>query len=331
MGWVSPPSHFLRPHRNRHGPHQRRHPIQLEDISDGFYNVFVGPLRITLTTLPPLNHPPIVHHRDPGDPCGYVTAIGPIFCALTEIVTDLTNCLIQINWRPPAHCLDDIAAMAPSANHPLSRPGRPPWIRHHNRGPLGGTNCYVDEFLLLEQGGRKRRRRLCRILFYYVDGAFKPPDAGAGIWKKDPNSLKRLLKSNRALLTTKIVLGWLIDTVAGTIELPPHRLERLHKLLGAFSCTHCTWLLQARAPTPRQGIGVISWLQEQVNFSSDHLYLNAQFSTMQTTTSAGLRPTSARGDQTDGRFCSLSVSDVLPQRSMNTRKQRREDCSLCTC
>ena len=32
----------------------------------------------------------------------------------------------------------------------------------------------------------------------------------------------------------KVVLGWLIDTVAGTIELPAPRVERLHALLATF-------------------------------------------------------------------------------------------------
>ena len=63
---------------------------------------------------------------------------------------------------------------------------------------------------------------------------FCPPDEGDDEWKKDPNSEKKLLKGDGALETVKVVLGWLIDTVAGTIELPPHRLERLLELLDAF-------------------------------------------------------------------------------------------------
>ena len=32
----------------------------------------------------------------------------------------------------------------------------------------------------------------------------------------------------------KVVLGWLINTVAGTIELPPTRVERLTEILAAL-------------------------------------------------------------------------------------------------
>ena len=100
-------------------------------------------------------------------------------------------------------------------------------------------DCYIDDFVLLAQGERKRQRRLCGILFNCLNGVFRPPDTNDK-WKKDPNSLKKLLKGDGALLTIKIILGWLIDTVARTIELPPHRLERLYKLLGAFPHTRST-------------------------------------------------------------------------------------------
>ena len=38
----------------------------------------------------------------------------------------------------------------------------------------------------------------------------------------------------------KVILGWLIDTVAGTIELPANRVERLYELLAAFPRTRKT-------------------------------------------------------------------------------------------
>ena len=47
---------------------------------------------------------------------------------------------------------------------PLDRPpsaqGRPPRINHRAKGPLGRTDVYVDDFILLAQGGKRRRR--CR-------------------------------------------------------------------------------------------------------------------------------------------------------------------------
>eukprot|EP00978_Attheya_sp_CCMP212_P032956 scaffold130815_cov20-Attheya_sp.AAC.1 len=39
------------------------------------------------------------------------------------------------------------------------------------------------------------------------------------------------MKGDRASDTVKIILGWLIDTIAGTIELPPYWIERLKTIL----------------------------------------------------------------------------------------------------
>ena len=33
------------------------------------------------------------------------------------------------------------------------------------------------------------------------------------------------------------MLGWVLDTKKGTIELPPHRIQRLHKILSIPSST----------------------------------------------------------------------------------------------
>ena len=53
---------------------------------------------------------------------------------------------------------------------------------------------------------------------------------------QEPASIKKLLKGNGNWDTRKIILGWIIDTVQGTIELPPHRVERLNAILA--SVTH---------------------------------------------------------------------------------------------
>ena len=35
--------------------------------------------------------------------------------------------------------------------------------------------------------------------------------------------------------TSKVILGWLIDTTAKTIALPPHCIERLREILGSIA------------------------------------------------------------------------------------------------
>jgi hypothetical protein len=43
-----------------------------------------------------------------------------------------------------------------------------------------------------------------------------------------------MLKGDACWSTLKTVLGWLIDTIRGTIELPPHRLQRVQELFDLF-------------------------------------------------------------------------------------------------
>ena len=45
--------------------------------------------------------------------------------------------------------------------------------------------------------------------------------------RHEPASVKKLLKGDASWNTIKTILGWIIDTIAMTITLPPHRLERI--------------------------------------------------------------------------------------------------------
>ena len=107
-------------------------------------------------------------------------------------------------------------------------------------------------------------------------------------YRRDPISLKKLWKGNGALETSKVVLGWLIDTVAGTIELPAARVERLHELLASFprsrkTCPKKDLLklvgeLRSMLMALPGGIGCLSWLQERIKATaSQRVYLNRQF------------------------------------------------------
>ena len=52
-----------------------------------------------------------------------------------------------------------------------------------------------------------------------------------GPHRQEPASLKKLLKGDATWSTRKTMLGWVLDTKKGTIELPPHRIQRLHEIL----------------------------------------------------------------------------------------------------
>lgn len=260
------------------------------DISDGFYNITVNPNGVKhfgiILPTPPGQEPLVLFFL--GLPMGWVSS-PPVFSAATESVADVTNARIHSNWKPPPH-RQDVAADTPTPadpGRPASRPGRPPRIRHRNKGPLGVADVYVDDFILACQGGRRRRRRLRRVLFHCIDMVFRSPDELDDKWKKDPISLKKLLKGDGALETTKLILGWLVDTVAGTIELPPHRVARLHAMLAAFPRSRKTCSkkdlhklvgeLRSMVIAIPGGLGCLSWLQERLRNAPDRIYLNTQF------------------------------------------------------
>jgi len=46
--------------------------------------------------------------------------------------------------------------------------------------------------------------------------------------------VKKMAKGDAKWSTRKLVLGWIIDTVRGTIELPPHRVDRLLEILSSI-------------------------------------------------------------------------------------------------
>ena len=46
--------------------------------------------------------------------------------------------------------------------------------------------------------------------------------------------MKKLLKGDCSWGTVKLILGWIVDTVNMTIQLPPHRVERLWEILNSI-------------------------------------------------------------------------------------------------
>jgi hypothetical protein len=46
------------------------------------------------------------------------------------------------------------------------------------------------------------------------------------VHRQEPASIKKMLKGDATWATRKIVLGWLLDTVAMTVQLHSHRLRR---------------------------------------------------------------------------------------------------------
>ena len=83
-----------------------------------------------------------------------------------------------------------------------------------------------------------QRTRVMRTTLEAIDHVFRPLAPHDPAHRKEPASVKKMLKGEACWATTKRILGWDLDTVAETIHLPPHRLERLYELLESISPPH---------------------------------------------------------------------------------------------
>jgi hypothetical protein len=102
--------------------------------------------------------------------------------------------------------------------------------------PVEYIDLYVDDFLGLGQGHPRRRDRIRSTLFHAIDQILRPNALSDSPHRREPISVSKLHKGDAKWATRKIILGWIIDSVAQTIELPEHRrlrfLEILERLRG---------------------------------------------------------------------------------------------------
>ena len=100
---------------------------------------------------------------------------------------------------------------------------------------VGYIDVYVDKFILLSQGYLRRRNQIRSLLFHAMEQIFQPPDALEPDHLRDSISTKKLLKDNGECDNNKPILGWLVDTITLTIQLPAHRSDHLHEILRVFA------------------------------------------------------------------------------------------------
>ena len=203
------------------------------DIADGFNRVWVQifeipKLGVALPMAPgrlPLVAFPFAL------PMGWVES-PPYFTTLTERSCNLANdTLREGRVSSQVHRLEDIAANASAGPVPHVLPRR--WATSQaafgprlRRPPLGAVDVYVDDFLLLAQTQPTVTKVLCTALLA-INAVVRPLSPQDSPVRKEPTSVKKLLQGN----PRKTILGWHVDTVAGTFSLPLHRLDRLYELL----------------------------------------------------------------------------------------------------
>jgi hypothetical protein len=199
------------------------------DIADGFYRVW---LRLEDVTKLAVAIP-----SPPGDTAGSLVALPlslpmgwtqspPAFSAVTETIADVANA--RLRHHAPHH------NYLPS--HITAVPDHPPALTLHRR-PLQLVDVFVDDFIGAAQGGRRRLQHVRRVLMRAIDDVFRPLEPDDPIHRTEPISVKKLLKGDASWSTCKTILGWIIDSVAMTVTLPPRRLQRLGELLASIPPT----------------------------------------------------------------------------------------------
>ncbi len=274
------------------------------DLSDGFYRVpvrseDVPTLGVVLPSEQPTENPwiafPLVL------PMGWRES-PPHFTSLTETITDLANQWIDV-WDPPLHPLEAAASSPPDVSMPtpciivpppkvttttrLAAPPFPPAgpfrttkrRRRKRRKPTLHVDVYVDDEIAVAQGSPPKLNRLRRGLLHINDSVFRPNDNQDPQSRREPISIKKLRKGDACWSTFKTILGWDVDTIQKTIQLPPHRRDRLLTILaevrgrrriGVKAMHRFLGELRSMAPGLPGGRGLFSQLQHSLSHASDN-------------------------------------------------------------
>jgi len=229
-----------------HQANPRYGPVYLSkiDIADGFYRLGIRP-----DDAPRLA---VLFPTKPGEeqlvgipltlPMGWLES-PPAFCAMTETTADLANAVLDGKMDPivtTAHRLDKVSETpetalihtptAPVGTDFTEVPSQETDSIKYQR-PMRYWDVYVDDFLGLVQGGKSTRTKVKRALLHSLDAIMRPVSALDNPHRQEPASVKKLRKGDATWSTRKIMLGWVIDTVDGTIELSTRRRNRLLQLL----------------------------------------------------------------------------------------------------
>ena len=242
-------------------------PVRLckHDIKDGFYRMFLAPsdcIRLSLV-LPKYDGEPQLVAIPMSSTMGWVQS-PPTFSSMSETVCDRANARFRRSPKScPPHRLeehaaktddldpscvprprepeDDSATKALMAVAPSPPPPEPEHLAPPSnipfKSPVGGNDVFVDDFIQLGQGGRRRMRALRNHLLHAIDEILARPTLSEK-HRNEAISLKKLLKGDGSWAIRKLVLGWIIDTLRQTLELPAHRKQTLADIFQRLAATH---------------------------------------------------------------------------------------------
>ena len=218
------------------------------DVADGFYR-----LHLNANDAPKLA---VILPAYPGEPqliaiplsttMGWVSS-PPTFCAASETIADLSNKALARGEPAAPHRLEAVAkaldeptpatASERRDDQPTDRSDLPP-PRTREPGsntpwplPLRYVDVFVDDFIALVQGDERDRDWVRATILNKADLVFAPPGPDDDK-RKEPISEKKLRRGDGSWATRKEILGWILDAIAGTLELPERRFARLRAIFN---------------------------------------------------------------------------------------------------
>ena len=86
----------------------------------------------------------------------------------------------------------------------------------------------MDDLMSATQGYRTQQQRVSELTLRALKEIFPSLPMEA----KDSVSIKKALQGDGDWMTTKEIMGWMVDTEEGTLRLPPKRKAELRTLIG---------------------------------------------------------------------------------------------------
>jgi hypothetical protein len=142
------------------------------------------------------------------------------FCCATETIRDVAQSWIDTGTHKPIHPMETFTAPQAPARHQTS-----------GNQPYQMSSVYVDDFILaaVEDASGKFLQKTARATLHAIHSVFQPPAATGTLDAKDPISEKKLAKGDARWDTKKEILGYWLDGINRTIQLPPPRADDLLK------------------------------------------------------------------------------------------------------
>jgi len=201
------------------------------NIKDRFYRMFLAPAnspRLAII-LPRYNGEDQLVALPLACTMGW-TQFPPTFCAMLETITDLTNGRLKAKpsslpagphrLDPHAQVQDAFTAWTLVARDLSGCHEQPAVSNAAYKLPITHANVFMNDFILLGQGTLTRLGWMRRHLLHAVDAILD--SACAGKSRNEVISIKKLAKGDGSWATRKLILGWELDSVRQTLELPTH-------------------------------------------------------------------------------------------------------------